>query len=111
LHEIWKQIKDTKTELDLKSIDDALKNHVMERITHEIINILHESLGGLNSLEKVKTYQRYIQYLNLIILNYLTENRPKHIKEKELEVHARKIYDLFEPTATKHFNQTILKNI
>lgn len=29
LNELWKQIKDSKTELDLKSIDDALKSYVM----------------------------------------------------------------------------------
>lgn len=56
----------------MKSIDDALKNYVMERITKEIIDVLNETLGELNSLEKVKSYERYVQYLNLKIHNYLS---------------------------------------
>jgi hypothetical protein len=41
LHELWSQIKDSKTELDLKSIDDALKTYVLERIRNDIIDLLH----------------------------------------------------------------------
>ena len=40
LRELWNTLKDSKTELDLKSIDDALKNYVMERIRKEIIGVL-----------------------------------------------------------------------
>ena len=40
LRELWNTIKDSKTELDLKSIDDALKNYVMERIRKEIMDLL-----------------------------------------------------------------------
>ena len=40
INELWKQIKDSKTELDLKSIDDALKNYVMERIKKQITSHL-----------------------------------------------------------------------
>ena len=32
LHQLWDQLKDSKNEIDLKSIDDALKNYVMERL-------------------------------------------------------------------------------
>ena len=32
IRELWKQIKDTKNEVDLMSIDEALKNYVMERL-------------------------------------------------------------------------------
>ena len=40
INQLWKQIKDSKTELDLKSIDDALKNYVMERIKKQITSHL-----------------------------------------------------------------------
>lgn len=30
--EVWRQLKESKTEVDLKSIDDAIKTHVMERL-------------------------------------------------------------------------------
>ena len=56
LNELWKQIKDSKTELDLKSIDDALKNYVMERLKKEIVDILEESLETLSNLNQVKSY-------------------------------------------------------
>ena len=49
--------------------------------------------------------------MNRSILDYLTEHRPKHIKEKELEGRVTKIFGQFEPIATKHFNNVVLSNI
>jgi hypothetical protein len=36
--------------LDLKSIDDALKNYVMERIRKEIMGILGDKIEGMGGL-------------------------------------------------------------
>lgn len=44
INELWKQIKDSKNEIDLKSIDDALKNYVMERLKGELLIKLEECL-------------------------------------------------------------------
>ena len=72
MNELWKQIKDSKTELDLKSIDDALKSYVMERLKKEIVDILEESLETLTNLNQVKSYERYNQILNRNILDYFS---------------------------------------
>ena len=72
MNELWKQIKDSKTELDLKSIDDALKSYVMERLKKEIVYILEESLETLTNLNQVKSYERYNQILNRNILDYFS---------------------------------------
>ena len=72
MNELWKQIKDSKTELDLKSIDDALKSYVMERLKKDIVDILEESLETLTNLNQVKSYERYNQILNRNILDYFS---------------------------------------
>lgn len=54
----------------MKSIDDALKNHVYERLKTEILEKLNGELLHYNSLAEVKTYERYYDGLSKIILDY-----------------------------------------
>jgi hypothetical protein len=79
--QLWSRIKSFETEIDLKSIDDALKTHVFERLKQDILTNLHKELAHYSTLNEAKTYARYIDALKKISLDYYGEHRPKHIKE------------------------------
>lgn len=57
--ELWKKIKSFETEVDLKTIDDAIKTHVFERLKGEILLKLEEELQHYLTLNDTKTYDRY----------------------------------------------------
>ena len=65
----------------------------------------------MNELGTVKSFERYNSVLKNDIHNYFSERKPTHMKEKELQTHCDKVFEFFEPTAVKHFNNVALKNI
>lgn len=83
----------------------------MQRLQGEVLGLLEGELGRMNDLAGTQSWERLTASLRTTVRDYFSERRPTHMKEKELETYCRRVFELFEPTALKHFNQVVLGRI
>jgi len=71
------------------SVDDAIRNHVFQRLKKEALGKMEVEMGGIRMLGQVKTYKKYMGNLEKIAMEHLEEYRPRHIKISEVSVRSK----------------------
>jgi len=61
IKDLWEKITSAENEVDLKSIEDALKIYALERIKDETIEYSFRLIEEVKNLEKHKSFERYME--------------------------------------------------
>jgi hypothetical protein len=63
MKDLWEKITSAENEIDLKSIEDALRTYALERIKEETIEYSFGVIREVVSLDRHKSYERFGEYV------------------------------------------------
>jgi hypothetical protein len=63
IKDLWEKITSAENEIDLKSIEDALRTYALERIKEETIEEIFGVIREVVNLDRHKSYERFGEYV------------------------------------------------
>lgn len=100
---LWAKVTSSESEIDLKTVEDALRNFALERIRQETVFYMEEWLEQVQDLSKHKTYMRFKESSAKESRSYYMEAKPKHLREEEVEAYIGAIQMTLDSKQNKKF--------
>lgn len=108
IKKLWEKICSEESEINLRTVEDVLRNYALERIKRETVDHMHEWIDEVTDLSKLKTYSRMKEAVYKEVRQFFLASKPRHLRDSEVQTYIDDILGIIESKQNKSFMAVLL---
>ena len=108
MQKLWEKICSPESDIDLRTVEDALRDYALERVKRETLDHMDVWLEEVKDLSTFKTYGRFKEAAYKEARSYFLERKPKHLRDTDVQTFLDAVHVAIEPRQNKQFMSLLL---